>query len=404
MGSTHSLLSNSHSDQRDSAMVTINRRLALLCVGIVAITTSVAVSGRPGNGGGKPPKDPGPANPVIAFNTSQVTAGFVQLGGEIKVMDADGSSQTLVLDGEGRLVYNPAWSPDGRFLAFYGGIGGIVGCPDGPAIGLIELINRSTNEWGAPMRLVCLSTAAWASFSPILDGNRYTLAYFDELQPSASTELVVVTFDAPDGGPLEVLELVNTSNSVDISEQSTSWSPSGNEIAVKIYDKRVDPEDPTTWVQDLVIRDANGVGDPISLVQENLVAFGSNIVDRVGSPDWAKTSEEMILFAMNFDGGDYDIWCVEKTTGWAVNVTQHFDEAADLERNDRSPSWLPDDSGFLFARDQDKQIIEMKFGDNYDPANGCPGTSNLGSASSVVLTQAKGKRRVGVADYLRNVP
>ena len=62
------------------------------------------------------------------------------------------------------------------------------------------------------------------------------------------------------------------------------------------------------------------------------------------------------------------------------------------------------DYPLLFARDRDKQIIEMKFGDNYDPANGCPDTSNLESASTVVLAQNKGKRRVGQPDYLRSTP
>ena len=48
--------------------------------------------------GGKPPKDTEPANPVIAFTlASQLTSGQHA----IKVMDADGGNQTVVLDNLG---------------------------------------------------------------------------------------------------------------------------------------------------------------------------------------------------------------------------------------------------------------------------------------------------------------
>ncbi len=45
--------------------------------------------------GGKPPKDTEPANPVIAFATSRFSSD------EIRVMDADGGNQTVVLDNPG---------------------------------------------------------------------------------------------------------------------------------------------------------------------------------------------------------------------------------------------------------------------------------------------------------------
>ena len=362
--------------------------------------------GGDGGDGGKPPKDSGPANPAIAFSTGHTWPIY-----EIKVMDADGGNQTSVLDGGLASVREPSWSPDGRFLAFFA-FQSILGCPDGPGLGLVEL-DPDTNEWSAPIQLVCeRSGAGTPAFSPEQIGDTYTLAYFgrhgatpfpDEPDGRIADDIIATTFDAPDSGSVTVTETVNITNTAGISENSPSWSPSAGEIVVAALDISADPDDPATWVEDIVIYDAAGGGKLASLVREN-PAFDGMAVDDVDDPDWAKTSAEMILFRLKFVGGDWDIWCVERSTGAAVNVTQHLDETEGAERIDWAPSWLPDDSGFLFSRDNDRQIIEMRFGDGYNPADGCPDASNLISATNVVLAQGKGRRKVGGPDYWRNAP
>lgn len=359
--------------------------------------------------GGKPPKDSGPANPVIAFNTGNIFAIY-----EIRVMDADGGNQTLVLGdvGGGSLIRGPVWSPDGRFLAYFAS-GSTLGCPEGPGVGLVELIDPDTNEWSAPIQLVCKTHGtATPGFSPVQTGDQYTLAYFgrDGATPFPEgpdgmilEDIIVITFDAPDNGPVPEVGWVNITNTPGIDEVGPSWSPSGDEIVVQTLDITADPDDPATWVDDIVIYDAAGGGELASLVQDNLV-FNGMTVDGVNKPDWAKINAESILFGARFDGGDWDVWCVERSTGAAVNVTQHLDDAEGAERSDHSPSWLPDDSGFLFSRDISRQIIEMRFGDGYDPAAGCPDADQLESASVVVLAQGKGRRKVGSPDYWRNAP
>ena len=116
-----------------------------------------------GGGGGKPPREP--ANPVIAF-----TVGGL---GEIKVMDADGGNQKSVVSGGG--IRQPSWSPDGRFLAYFG-----FDC----RVSLVELINPEMNEWSGPIQLECDQSGATSTpaFGPFTredgDGNTiYTLAY-----------------------------------------------------------------------------------------------------------------------------------------------------------------------------------------------------------------------------------
>ena len=356
-------------------------------------------------GGGKPPKDSGPASPVIAFTTGHTFPIY-----EIKVMDADGGNQTVVLHGGLARTDQPSWSPDGRFLAFFG-FQSIVGCPEGPGVGLVELINPDTNEWSAPIPLVCNNHGtATPAFGPVQTGDTYTLAYFgrEDAEPlpggRITEDIIVITFDAPDNGPITVMEPVNITNTAGIEEISPSWSPSADEIVVAALDIGADPDEPATWVGDIVIYDAAGGGKLESLVQDN-PAFDDMTVDDVDDPDWAKTSAEMILFGLQLVGGDSDIWCVERSPGGAaINVTQHLDDSDGAERSDWAPNWLPDDSGFLFSRDLNRQIIEMRFGDGYLPVNGCPNASHLASATNVVLAQGKGRRKVGQPDYWRNAP
>lgn len=212
-----------------------------------------------------------------------------------------------------------------------------------------------------------------------------------------------MTFEATDIESVTVVTQVNISMTPGISETWPSWSPSGDEIVVDALDISPDPDEPSTWIPDIAIYNAGGSGDPISLVKGN-TNINASFGDRVDNPDWANENPEPILFGLLFDGGDWDIWCVERTLLYAINVTQHLDISDGAELNDEDPNWLPDDSGFLFSRDHGKEIVEMRFGDNYEPANGCPRPTNLASATTAVLAKGKGSKWVGHPDYWLGAP
>ncbi len=344
-----------------------------------------------GGGGGKPPK--GPANPVIAF-----TAGGL---GEIRVMDADGGNQKSVVSGGG--IRQPSWSPDGRFLAYFG-----FDC----RVSLVELINPEMNEWRGPIQLECDQSGATSTpaFGPFTredgDGNTiYTLAYRGRdlgAVPMNREDIIVIEFTLPDNGPVQIpswVNITNTNNNL-FDEISPSWSPLGDEIVLTAWDTSAVPNDPSTWVKDIVIYKADGSGKVQGLVQGNTAFPGTTIreVD-VGNPDWAKTNPDLILFEAKIEGGDRDIYCIERSAGKVVNVTQHIDEREGVEGADTFPTWLPDDTGFLFARNYG-QIIEMRFDESL---SGCPTRDQLENASEVIpLT--KGRKRVDETDYWRNAP
>jgi len=141
-----------------------------------------------------------------------------------------------------------------------------------------------------------------------------------------------------------------------IDEYWPSWSPLGDEIVVQWVDVDADPN-----VPDIVIYKADGTGTPESLVQAPNVFAGMTLND-LGEPHWANTNPDLFLFRARLNGGDNDIYCMERSSKRVVNVTQHRDTSERAELNDFYPRWLPDDSGIIFTRNS-KQFIEMNLTD-----------------------------------------
>lgn len=88
-----------------------------------------------------------PNGELLVFASSRTSSGYV----EIHTMDAEGGGVTQITDVQG--AYAPAWSPDGKTIAFSSGLGGsvfdIFTCnPDGS--GLTNLTRTPTHDEDEP--------------------------------------------------------------------------------------------------------------------------------------------------------------------------------------------------------------------------------------------------------------
>jgi Tol biopolymer transport system component len=79
---------------------------ALACAALALLGAHDVTIAKPG--GGKPKPPPSPADPAIAY------AG----DGGLCVMNADGSNQTVILEGDIYDSFSPCWSRDGNHIAF----------------------------------------------------------------------------------------------------------------------------------------------------------------------------------------------------------------------------------------------------------------------------------------------
>lgn len=392
------------------------RRLFWVVIALTLLANCGGSGGDDGDNGFDSPEEPGNADPVIAF-----LAAFPFRYGGIWVMDANGGNKTHVFGEEGIVVGSPSWSPDGRFLAFHTA-GSALGCPDHPdpklessAFGLVEF-NPNTKEWGEPTLLLCPTTLGTGelAFSPQQDGNRYTLAYASGGDFPFILDIYLLTFEVTDNG-LVVNDPVNITQNPSVQHSGPKWSPLGDKIVAEIDVLRFNPDapdDPTeafSGLQDVAIFKADG-SDIGSLGQSFLENIPELQEFGLGGPDWARTNADLLLFHAAPEGerNEVDIYCLEQSTGRVVNVTQIIDDQEGVEDNNSSPSWRPDDSGFVFLRREFPiftQLVEMRFGDGYDPATGCPSERQLANASVVVLAQDEGGReQIWSPDYWRNAP
>jgi len=280
--------------------------IALVMVLLLAGTVSLAGKG----GGGKPPKDPPPEpdpDPAIALYTPG-SGGY----GNLRVMNADGTNVTLLLQGGAR---TPSWSPDGEQLVFTGDVQG-----QGPGIYVINVDGTGLHKV-VSMNKATAALAAWSPAPvPGVGGDQYRIAYTDESPAGSSVyELFLVNLDGSG--------VVQVTDSPVRDEMFPTWSPSASKLLVRLGDK-VEPRDYDLWAL------YDFASDSYTMHQHE----GSLAGAVTWWPDWSKTSENEVMWQARGD-----LWIVyldDPSNPTQVTNTPDLQESAF--------SWSPDDLEIVF--------------------------------------------------------
>ncbi|MHC4953329.1 MAG: TolB family protein [Planctomycetota bacterium] len=279
---------------------------ALLAVLALLSATSVAGKGggkgKPGGGGGEPPP-----NPEIVYLD----------GGDLRVMNADGTNRTVVLEGSNSVsIDTPDWSPDGSRLVFEGNIDGQHG------IYVINLDGTGLREVAGLAAVAGTGGPVWAP-GPVSGGGT-VIAYLDVAPGESRSDIFLVDPDAATPTP----ERLTTS--AEWSEGAMSWSPSATKLAVKIGG---------TGSQDAYALYDFTEGT-YTLQQHAGPLAGAD----VSQPAWSKTDETVIAWTVRIPGDAWpDIWTVDlDNPAGALNLT------ASDDAGERRPTWSPDDSEIAY--------------------------------------------------------
>jgi Tol biopolymer transport system component len=303
--------------QRDRYTITVSKTIRLLAVVGLLATITFALGAPPdgkGGGGGRPGgggEDP-PADPAIVYIDSRKD--------DIKVMNADGSSQTVVVPG----VYSqPTMSGDGSLIVFGGEIAGIPGIYTVRSDGTdLQLIVPTVNTRPDLDR-------AMISPVPAADGA-------DKIAFNDQGILWLMNLDGSD------LHELTYTDGTQISGTYPAWSIDGTRLAVRLGG-------------DLVVLDLGLVDGVIQVVSEfNLFTVPGSPLTNASSlafPSWANT-QDVIVFSARFEQANHDMYLIDLADPLSpIQLTF-------TDTGDRWASFSPDDA-FIIYHDNSAGILQM---------------------------------------------
>jgi dipeptidyl aminopeptidase/acylaminoacyl peptidase len=282
----------------------MKRRISniLLCILIVSLLVSMAIpmacAGKPDKpgGGGKPPKDDPPADPVIAVVTP-TGRGWNSL----VVMNADGSNKVAVL--EGYSLDTPSWSPDGSSIAFT------------EYYDELWQIDVVIDEDGVP-----IGESKTLLLDGMLEGPEWSPA-----GPGSPMEDMILFTRFPDGGGWPIsLEVIPAGGGDPLplytdpagTVWNPVWSPDGNSIAF-----------------------VRSVGGVYSLGIFDVATSGTSFTDLPTKPtclDWARLRDvDEIAYSIKYKERNkwiFELYTVDINSG---NIEFLF--------KGKNPTWSPDD-------------------------------------------------------------
>jgi Tol biopolymer transport system component len=283
-------------------------------LGALALFAALTALGSVGLAGKKPPKDPPPADPAIAF---------YERGSRLVVMNDDGSAKTVVLEDAGDLG-RPTWSPDGQQLAFSSDL-------QGPGIYVVNVDGSGLRKVVAK-NLVMPNIVDWSPV-PAADGE-YKLAFSDYAtpNPNGTTDTMEVFLVNLDG-----TGLVNLTDSSGIWEMYVSWSPDADRLCVV-------QDGPDIVGRDLVVHELDVVDGSLAITETSSITSAGPLSETdLAFPSWAKTGDHIVMTAYGDSGSDL----------WVIDLADPTDPANVTSTSDvgeRFPSFSPDDTEIAFLR------------------------------------------------------
>jgi Tol biopolymer transport system component len=304
-------------------------RLVLCAAAAAVIVPASALYAPPGgngkgngNGGGDDP----PPDPAIVYNA----------GGDIGVMNADGSNRTLVLAGAGSSIeLEPGFSPDGTRIVFNGDVP-----PLGPGVYVID-VDGAGLELVTPLAREGLGGPVWSPV-PTPDGV-FKILFADEDPASGSFDLFVVNLDGSG--------LHNLTDTPDREELHPSWAPTGAAIVCGGFSVVPGTSFYNCFVYELDVID----GALTVIANESLVDVpGSPLQDNHGLawPDWSRTANIIAVSASTQCCSTWDIWLIDLfDPANPINIT------GDSRSAERQPTWSPDDAKIAYWKTSGKSGI-----------------------------------------------
>ena len=244
---------------------------------------------------------------------------------EIYVMDADGGNLRRLTNNPAR-DHSPAWSPDGKRIAFVSDRDGHVNVRNSPNYEIYVMDADGSNQQNLTNDP---DNDRHPSWSP--DGKRIVFSSYRDNDRDHNIEIYVM--DADGGNPERL-----TNNLTE--DEYPSWSPDGKRIAFSARrDGHVENKFGITY--EIYVMDADGGNE------QRLTNNRNNDWAPVWSPDGKR-----IAFKSDRKGDvvNWDIYVIDADGGNPQNLTEN-------RVYDSSPSWSPDGKRIVFSSNRDRDRI-----------------------------------------------
>jgi TolB protein len=264
------------------------------------------------------------SQPVTPSGPSATASGpsssAIRVGGPrslLYVLPADGGTPRPLLSAadSARLgdVSNPAWSPDGREIAFSGGCATCT-----PRLFVVSSTGKNLRQ---------IATGPGGVLSPSWSPTGTAIVFARE----RGEDQFIVTVSLRTG---RVRAINNEPPDADNTDSTPAWSPDGRRI---VFARELHHEDVTLWLVP-----ASGGHQPQSLIRRNTANDESH-------PQWSPDGRSVLFMQTVGAAVTWDLFVINLATGQLSNLTRD-------SYNEYDPAWSPDGRHIVFASDAGRRF------------------------------------------------